>query len=66
MSIKKQNDNVLVGGPAKNLVVQNPENTLYDAKRLIGKLYTDPAVTEDQKLWPFKIISEPGTGRPLF
>ena len=66
VSIKKQNDNVLVGGPAKNLVVQNPENTLYDAKRLIGKKFNDPAVTKDQILWPFKIIEEEGTGRPLF
>jgi len=50
----------LIGDAAKNQVARNPENTVFDAKRLIGRKFNDPVVTADAKLWPFKI--EAGSG----
>ena len=35
----------------------NPTNTVFDSKRLIGRKFTDPSVTSDLKLWPFKVES---------
>lgn len=50
----------LIGDAAKNQVAMNPQNTVFDAKRLIGRRFTDPSVQSDMKLWPFKVISGPG------
>jgi len=50
----------LIGDAAKNQVARNPENTVFDAKRLIGRKFADPIVTADAKLWPFKL--EAGAG----
>ncbi|XP_022201512.2 heat shock protein 68 [Nilaparvata lugens] len=50
----------LIGDAAKNQVAMNPENTVFDAKRLIGRRYDDPKIAEDLKHWPFKVISESG------
>ncbi|XP_015833401.1 heat shock cognate 71 kDa protein [Tribolium castaneum] len=50
----------LVGDPAKGQVALNPENTVYDAKRLIGRKFNDPAVQHDMKLWPFQVINDNG------
>jgi len=50
----------LIGDAAKNQVARNPENTVFDAKRLIGRKFADPIVQADMKLWPFKLKS--GTG----
>jgi len=50
----------LIGDAAKNQVARNPENTVFDAKRLIGRKFADPIVTADAKLWSFKL--EGGTG----
>ena len=46
----------LIGEAAKNQVARNPENTVFDAKRLIGRKFNDPTVQADMKLWPFKVI----------
>lgn len=52
----------LIGDAAKNQVAMNPSNTVFDAKRLIGRRFDDSSVNKDMKHWPFKIINE--SGRP--
>ena len=49
----------MIGDAAKNQVARNPENTVFDAKRLIGRKFADPIVQNDMKLWPFKVIAGP-------
>ena len=51
----------LVGDAAKNQAAMNPLNTVYDAKRLIGRKYTDATVQQDIKLWPFKVVNDKDT-----
>jgi len=46
----------LIGDPAKNQVAINPTNTIFDAKRLIGRKFDDATVQADMKHWPFKVI----------
>ena len=50
------NDEVLVGLPAKRQAVTNPENTLYAIKRLIGRTYDDEVVSKDADMVPYNII----------
>ncbi len=50
----------LIGDAAKNQVARNPKNTVFDAKRLIGRKFSEKQVQEDLKHWPFKI--EQGAG----
>jgi heat shock protein 1/8 len=50
----------LIGDAAKNQVAMNPTNTVFDAKRLIGRRFDDASVQSDMKLWPFKVIAGPG------
>ncbi|KAE8606967.1 hypothetical protein XENTR_v10010945 [Xenopus tropicalis] len=50
----------LIGDAAKNQVALNPHNTVFDAKRLIGRKYDEPVVQSDMKHWPFKVISDGG------
>jgi heat shock protein 1/8 len=50
----------LIGDAAKNQVALNPSNTVFDAKRLIGRRFEDAPVQADMKHWPFKVISEGG------
>jgi len=47
----------LIGDAAKNQAARNPENTVFDAKRLIGRKFADPIVQSDMELWPFKVIA---------
>ncbi|XP_061338313.1 heat shock 70 kDa protein 4-like isoform X3 [Gastrolobium bilobum] len=49
----------LIGDAAKNQVAMNPINTVFDAKRLIGRRISDASVQSDMKLWPFKVIPGP-------
>merc|ERR1712070_1162223 len=48
----------LVGDAAKNQATINPENTVFDIKRLIGRKYSDKSVQADKKLVPYKIVSD--------
>jgi len=50
----------LIGDAAKNQVASNPKNTVYDAKRLIGRKYADRTVKADMKLWPFDVVQKEG------
>ncbi|ORZ40673.1 hsp70-like protein C [Catenaria anguillulae PL171] len=53
----------LVGDAAKNQAAANPENTVYDAKRLIGRNWDDKLLQQDIKHFPFKVVSKDG-GKP--
>lgn len=47
-----------VGDAAKNAHHSNPENTVFDAKRLIGRKLDDPDLKRDIKHWPFKVTEK--------
>ena len=49
----------LIGDAAKNQVAMNPRNTVFDAKRLIGRKFEDSAVQQDMKHWPFTVVKGP-------
>ena len=46
----------LVGDAAKNQAAMNPTNTVFDAKRMIGRKFSDPIVQKDMQHWPFKVV----------
>lgn len=48
----------LIGDGAKNQVNTNPKNTIYDAKRLIGRKISDKTVQDDIKIWPFSVLKD--------
>ncbi len=48
----------LIGDAAKNQLTTNPENTVFDAKRLIGRNWGDSTVQSDMKLFPFKLVKK--------
>ena len=50
----------LIGDAAKNQVAINPTNTVFDAKRLIGRKFADSSVQSDMKHWPFTVIDSNG------
>ncbi|KAG7809403.1 hypothetical protein KL921_003400 [Ogataea angusta] len=50
----------LIGDAAKNQAALNPKNTVFDAKRLIGRAFSDESVQKDIKSWPFKVIDDNG------
>jgi heat shock protein 5 len=50
----------LIGDGAKNQATINPENTVFDAKRLIGRDFKDKVVQKDMKMWPFEVVSKDG------
>eukprot|EP00658_Telonema_sp_P-2_P080093 TRINITY_DN78_c0_g1_i7.p1 TRINITY_DN78_c0_g1~~TRINITY_DN78_c0_g1_i7.p1 ORF type:complete len:645 (-),score=277.77 TRINITY_DN78_c0_g1_i7:171-2105(-) len=50
----------LIGDAAKNQVAMNPTNSVFDAKRLIGRKFQDPVVQSDMKHWPFKVVAKEG------
>jgi len=51
----------LIGDAAKNQCAMNPINTVFDAKRLIGRKFDDAVVQSDMKHWPFKLVSADNT-----
>jgi len=48
----------IVGNGAKNQCAQNPNNTIFDAKRFIGRKFSDPVLQNDIKHFPFKVIAD--------
>nr|XP_018914257.1 PREDICTED: major heat shock 70 kDa protein Ab-like [Bemisia tabaci] len=50
----------LIGDAAKNQVAMNPKNSVFDAKRLIGRKFDDPKIQADMKHWPFTVINDCG------
>jgi L1 cell adhesion molecule like protein len=54
----------LIGDAAKNQTAMNPENTIFDAKRLIGRRFADATVQSDMKHWPFTVVEKEG-GKPF-
>ncbi|CAF4915567.1 unnamed protein product, partial [Rotaria socialis] len=51
----------LIGSEAKSQAAMNSKNTIFDAKRLIGRKIDDPILKNDMKYWPFKVINHNGT-----
>lgn len=56
-SIVAYSDEILVGASAKRQAITNPKNTIYAAKRLIGRKFTEDAVQKDINLMPYKIVA---------
>ncbi|EDR28481.1 heat shock cognate 71 kDa protein, putative [Entamoeba dispar SAW760] len=54
----------LIGDAAKNQIAMNVKNTVFDAKRLIGRRFSDPAIQNDMKHWSFKVIDD-GHDKPI-
>lgn len=48
----------LIGDAAKNQLTTNPENTVFDVKRLIGRRFDESSVQHDIKFYPFKVINK--------
>lgn len=59
------NEDRLIGDAAKSQAAANPKNTIYDAKRLIGRKFNDPVAQADIQHWPFEVI-EDSSGKPKF
>lgn len=53
----------LVGDGAKNQIAMNPQNTVFDAKRMIGRRFNDPELQKDIELFPFKVVDD-GKDKP--
>ncbi|KAK0427364.1 hypothetical protein QR680_010189 [Steinernema hermaphroditum] len=54
----------LIGDPAKDQMARNPENSIFDAKRLIGRKMNEITVQNDMKHWPFRVF-DAGNGKPM-
>ena len=59
----RPNNELKVGMIAYNQATKFAENTIYDAKRIIGRDFDNPQLTEDRKTWPFTVVRG-SSGRP--
>lgn len=59
-----QGEERMIGDAAKNQASANPTNTIFDAKRLMGRKFQDPVVQEDRAHWPF-VVKEGNEGKIL-
>lgn len=50
----------MIGDSAKNQTAMNPKNTVFDAKRLIGRKFSEPQVQNDMRDWSFKVVASSG------
>jgi L1 cell adhesion molecule like protein len=55
-----QDDERLIGDAAKNSSTQNPQNTIYEIKRMIGREFNDPILQRDMKLLPYTVVEDKG------
>lgn len=55
-----QDDERLIGDASKNASTQNPQNTIYEIKRMIGRDFNDPILQRDLKLLPYSVVDEKG------
>ena len=62
----KENEEISIGGSAKNNMAEYPESTIFDSKRLIGLKFKNPSVQKDIKNWPFKVIEDEKTKKPKY
>lgn len=60
VAFTKQNGERLIGDSAKNQLTSNPENTIFDIKRLIGREWNDETVQKDLKYYPFQVVDQSG------
>ncbi|KAA3674766.1 heat shock 70kDa protein 1/2/6/8 [Paragonimus westermani] len=54
---------IVFGDEAKEQASLSPENTIYDAKRLIGRRFNDPTLIKDRRIWPFQLVDVQGKPR---
>jgi heat shock protein 1/8 len=54
-------DERLVGDSAKSIAASNTKNTIFDAKRLIGRTFNDSVIQDDMKHWPFTVLDTAGS-----
>jgi heat shock 70kDa protein 1/2/6/8 len=55
---------ILIGDMAKNQIIRNASNTIFDLPRLIGRRFSDPVLQSDSRYWPFRVVCGP-RDRPL-
>ena len=57
---------IIVGKAAKNLIIENSKNTIYDSKRIIGRRFQDKLVQDDIKNWDFKVEEDIESEKPEY
>ncbi len=62
----ENNSKCLIGNSAKNNMLQYPESTIFDSKRLLGHKFNNYHVQEDIKNWPVKVIEDKETKKPKY
>jgi L1 cell adhesion molecule like protein len=58
VAFNENNEEVIIGESAKEHAYSKPRNTIFSAKRLIGRKFSDETVQNDISLWPFKVVDD--------